>query len=525
MAETPRDDGKTEAGHALADFSVMDTDSAAAYLERFDDIPGPANDTIEGVDSEPDLEPGQDPMTAGLPRDKGTSKEQRRATFRDEYETPVEDGITDDTILEIASTIVDADETEIESVLKDQYRTDDLSAELLEPIIDTAQDRYVRNHMYYEDASDLASDSIEEAMRSLMPTHELRDNVFKLYDGDSIDPRAIKRHMVRNLAQDTKNIVSEYDTIADRLITDQRLPSEASPDALNTSLPQALMKLESRPGETAMSVQWDSSDPIVQEEAAERFLDSIGKDIQRAGDGSLETDTTALDELQDEYKETIDRFRVRETLQELEESWETSGMPYEVYAVDDPDEMKEAANELGTCRTTTTEYYEALAADPYTEMLGIRREDETEWIGMARVFHMETVDGDKVLAIDNLGMQYETDKEGQDPERSCNFEEYGDALPVMGLASIAYGIERGFDYVVAGRQDGRVGGGPNDNIGVAQLYSTTNMDQNDLPVRKKGRRDMDKPYGLKRVNDPLYDQHFAVLMEQPSSVEGSNNQV
>lgn len=474
-------------------------------------------DTIEPVDTTPDLEAGQDPVTAGLPQDRGTSKAERRQTFQDEYADQVAYSITMERALEAAQEVVDADTDEIENALASEL--DVTGTRMIDAVIDealmTAEDRYVKDHMFYGDKEDdLIEDALEETMDDVLPTHRLRDGVRKVYDGQELDPRAIQRHMVRQMAHDVNETVTEYDETASGLLDGERLTAEASPD-LDGDLPAALEMMESRPGESVMGVRWDSSHPSVQQAASEALEESIGKDIQRAATGGTEASQEELEDLQDRYGTAIERFRVQETLQAMDEHWETAEMPYEVFEIDDPDEMQKAAEEIGNCRKNATGYYEDLADDPFTTVLGVRRDDSSQWIGMARNFHMETPEGEDVFAIDNLGMQYKHGHEAGHPESSCDFENYGDALPVMGLASIAFGLEQGFDHVVAGRNDGRVGGGSGDRIGVAQLYSTKNTDQDELPVEKKGSRDIERPYGLTRLNDPSVDQKFALLMENP----------
>ncbi len=480
---------------------------------------GSSQGTIEPVDTTPDLEAGQDPTTAGLPRDRGTTKAERRQTFQQEYADQIAYSITMETVLDAAEEIVDADPESIQDTLASDL--DVTGTRMIDAIIDealmAAEEQYVKDHMFYEDRQDqLVDDALKETMDDLLPTHRLRSDVRKVYDGQELDPRAIQRHMVRQMAHDVDETVTEYDETARGLLEGERLTAQASPD-LDGELPAALEMMESRPGESVMGLQWDSSHPAVQQAAAEQLEASIGKDIQRAATGAAQASQEELEDLQDRYGTAIERFRVDETLRAMDEHWDTADMPYEVFEIDDPDEMQKAAEDIGNCRTTASGYYEDLADDPFTTVLGVRRDDSSQWIGMARAFHMETPDDEDVFAIDNLGMQYKHGHEAGHPESSCDFENYGDALPVMGLASIAFGLENGFDHVVAGRNDGRVGGGSGDRIGVAQLYSTKNTDQDELPVEKKGHRDIKRPYGLTRLNDPSVDQKFALLMENPGT--------
>ncbi|MDY6771668.1 MAG: hypothetical protein SV186_06995 [Candidatus Nanohaloarchaea archaeon] len=467
--------------------------------------------TIDPVTTTPDT------TGAGLPSDRGTSKAERRETFRDEYEDAVQDAVTADRLLEVAASEVDASPAAIHDALTEELgaRGSDLIDEIRPAIVDAAEERYVKDHMFYNDrVDDLAHDAVEETVDDLLPTHRLRDGVEKVYDGAELDPRAIQRHLVRRMADDVEATVTEYDEAAAAMIEGERLTAEASPEQVENGLPGSLAAMESKAGETVMGVRWDSSHPSVQRAAADQLQEAVGKDIQRAATGAADASKDELEALQDGYRNAIERFRVDETLAALERHWGTADMPYEVYKIDNPDEMQQAAQDIGNCRRHATDYYEDLADDPFTTILGVRRDDEDEWIGMARAFHLDA-DGDDVFAIDNLGMQYKDGQEGGHPDSACNFEEFGDALPVMGLASIAYGLENGFDYVVAGRNDGRVGGGSGDRIGVAQLYSTKNTDESELPVEKKGHRDIERPYGLTELTYSA-DQHFALLLENPS---------
>lgn len=482
---------------------------------------GDGDDSRERYSPDGGTEPADtpyDPTAAGLPTDRGPTDDEIRQQFRQEYEPDVRELLADDGLLEAATGQYDADREAVHAEITAVADDPDAAYDAVRAaVIEEAEDRYMKDHTLFrnKEPRDLAEAALGPALGDMLATYRLRDGVEERYDGEDIDPRTIRRRMLDELMETVEDRISEHDPVAEQILAGQRIRPDELPDRLDGSLTAAIDRMESRVGEPMLGVGLDSTQPAVQEVVASGLLDDIGRELQRTAAGTADHDQEALDRLQERYQRTLDRFRVGETLDELERSWGTGDLPYAVYEIDDPGEMQQAARELGNCRTAVGHYYERLAEDPFTTVLGVRRDDHDEWIGMARMFHMETPDDEQVLAIDNLGMQYRDGAGAGEPEDCCDFEAFGDALPVMGLSAIAYGLDQGSDAVVAGRDDQRVGGGPGDGIGVAQLYSTKNTDEEELPLEKRGVRDMDQPYGLVSLLDPHADQQMALLFEDP----------
>lgn len=429
----------------------------------------------------------------------------------------IQEAVDADALVDTAASMFDVDREQAEKRFKQwQERYD---ADVIEPAtghaMTRALDRYLLAHdRYMDDIDALVDEALEEAVRNAFPTYLFRDRVTKLYDGAAIHPASIQRTLAESLAEDVEELVDDPATAARDVLYGRAVPVDAL-DGLEPG-PETLHTVKSAVGEGGLHAAWNPDHPTVTTAAARMLRDDLGRQEQRLQATDPER-AQAVNDLQDAYKTTLDRIRVEETMDAMEELWGREDLPYEVFAIDDADEMLRAAQDIGNCRADDRDsrYYRLLETDPYTTVLGIRRFDDHEWIGAARCFHLETADGASVFGIDNLGMQYREDTEGHDPVDGCNFKDYGDALPIMGLAAMRYGLNHGFDYVVAAggtdTPDRRVGGGPGDWIGPAQLYGQNSAT---IHLDKRGTRTQGEPYGF-RGSGPY---EVRLLLENPARI-------
>lgn len=384
----------------------------------------------------------------------------------------------------------------------------------------TALDRYLLEHDRYADDTDaLMAEAVDAAVQEVFPTYLFRDGVTKLYNGDDLHPGHLHRDVARSLARNVEELVDDPCIEAVDMLHGEPVGVDAFEEPIEAGM---LHTLESGVGERQFRATWNPDHPAVTTAAADILLDDLGRQVQRFRE--TDPDRAAyVQEVQDAYRTTLHRLRVEETVDAMETLWGRGDLPYEVFDINDADEMLRAAVELGNCRAheRNRSYYELLADDPYTTVLGIRRLDDRQWIGAARCFHLTTSEDEHVFGIDNLGMQYRDDAKGHDPLEGCAFDEYGDALPIMGLAAMRYGLDHGFDYVVAaGGTEGdeafpdmRVGGGPGDRIGPAHLYGQHGAR---MYLEKRGTRTEGEPYGFGQPRGPNEGYVVRILLENPT---------
>lgn len=471
-----------------------------------------------------EIEPVTDTFSGGMSDDPDRSfrerEEERRQQYRAEIAPAVADQVTAETMWDTALSLFDLPEERVRDRLEaymDRFEVD-LVNELEMAVVAAAEDLYTQQKDRYSgDRSRLVRDALDEVEGSVIPTFPFRDGVEHRYTGSEIDPRAIRRSLIGRLQRTVDELAGEG-AAGLALLQGTAIPAATTPSGLDIA-PGRFDAMRSGVGETGMRVAWNSDHPAVQDAARTALLDDLGGHITRLKQQGRGDYAERIGRLQDSYATVLDRVRTRETLAAMDRYWGTDDMPYDVYEIDDADELVRAAADLGTCRRTEAykDWYEDLADDPFTTVLGVRREEENEWIGVARLFHMENADGDRVLGLDNLGMQYEDEHVGGPPMSSCDFARYGDALPAMGLATMAYGIENGFDYVVAAggaeKKDKRVGGGPGDRIGVAQLYGQNGTT---MHLEKRG-RPMEHAYGFDQVKGEDEGYEVRLLFEDPET--------
>lgn len=184
-------------------------------------------------------------------------------------------------------------------------------------------------------------------------------------------------------------------------------------------------------------------------------------------------------------RNVLNRYRPTAAVETLDRNWGAANMPYEVYELDDPDELYAAAKDVGTCRRGEEhrDYYEQIAADPETLVFGVRREDVQHWVGFSRNYLLEVPAEDaSALGIDTMELVYKDGSAGGAPHGACDFETFGDVPIVLGLAGMRYALDNDIDYVAVGSGEGRVSGGPDDQyvgeaFGPGDMYKGTSGTQ------------------------------------------------
>lgn len=315
-----------------------------------------------------------------------------------------------------------------------------------------------------------------------------------LYTDQDIDPSTIYHQLF-----------TQFTTFLEDNLDDQKLPR----------IETALQLVEDLSDENIQQYYETLPQQIAEDlgelpETEEEAWDMVKQDLYWHADLEALNQPDSYKHELDEHKKLLDRFRPFETTEQLLEE-----PLYHVFELKTAEKMLEAAKGVGTCKrfTSNLEYYRELEEDPSTVMLGVRRSDDPDWVGISRNFLLESYeDGERrpALGIDAFEVRYKRGHEGGTPNGSCDRENFEDIVSVLALSAIKYGLENDIGYVLAGNRDGRV------CWGARQIYSSIDKK---LSLRKQG-HDISHAYGfkekaLKRNND----QKAYILLEQPQPEE------
>jgi hypothetical protein len=347
------------------------------------------------------------------------------------YDTIVADRLADDIDLtEIDATYPD---TDIEDAVMAQYDTDtkeEATERLKDDLIEAGRNQYIDDPSAFEetDAELLAGMTLDA-----IPDFRFNDDVDLAYTNEDLDPYDIKEELLTRFG----------DFLQDELGGQREQRIEEGLGLLEGTYP-----LEDEYLETMHDDAWDG-----EVQSQEDLYEAVLHDMAFQGRSIAHTrDEAFQDELEGRFN-AVNRFEETAALDHLDEH------EYEVYEVEDPETIATMNAELGTCKRNygkTNQTFQEWAWEDDTTILGFRRDDSDEWAGFTRNYSLQTDDGRDILAVDTWEMPYKDGREGGNPDGACDFENYGDVLPVQALASIQYGLENDYDFVVAGHSDGRV---------------------------------------------------------------------
>lgn len=369
-------------------------------------------------------------------------------------------------------------DTDIETAVMEQYDTDtteEATEQLKDDLLEAGREKYIEDPSAFEetDAELLAGMTIDA-----IPDFRFNDDVDLTYTNEDLDPYDIKEELLTRFG----------DFLQEELSGERERRIEEGLGLLEGTYP-----LEDEYLETMHDDAWDG-----EVDSQEDLYQAVLHDMAFQGRSIAHTrDQEFQDELEGRFN-AVNRFEETAALDQLDEH------EYEVYEVEDPETIATINSELGTCKRNygkNNQTFQEWAWDDDTTILGFRRDDSEDWVGFTRNYSLQTDDDQDVLAVDTWEIPYKDGREGGNPDGACDFEGYGDVLPIQALASIQYGLENEYDFVVAGHSDGRVKDARDVNPG------------RDTSMLLEGIGDLNTRYGL----GISHDQTVHVLMEDDFS--------
>ncbi len=392
------------------------------------------------------------------------------------YDAVIADRIEED--IDLAAIDEAYPDTDIEAAVMEQYDTDTQEAateRLRDDLIDAGRKRYIEDPSTFEEAD---AELLAGMTLDAIPDFRFNDDVSLTYTDEDLDPYDIKEELLMRFG----------DFLTENVDRERERRVEEGLGLLEGTYP-----LEDKYLDTIHDDAWDGD-----VDSQEDLYDAILHDMAFQGRSIAHTrDEAFQDELEGRFN-AVNRFEETAALGHLDDH------DYEVYEVEDPGTIATMNTQLGTCKRNygkTNQTFQKWAWDDDTTILGFRRDDSDEWVGFTRNYSLETAEDHDVLAVDTWEIPYKDGREGGNPDGACDFENYGDILPVQALASVQYGLENDYDFVIGGHSDGRVKDAREVNPGRDTSMFLKNL--GGLPTR----------YGLGLTNE----QTVHVLMEDDFS--------
>jgi len=370
---------------------------------------------------------GDYPQRAALPFHRARDRGRRLV-----YDAVIADRFEDD--IDITAMDQAYPDTDIETAVMEQYDTDtaeEATEALAQDLLAEGREQYIDDPSRFEEAE---TELLAGMTLDTIPDFRFNDDIRLAYTNEDLHPYDIKETLLTRFGE----------FLQDSLDGERERRIEEGLGLLDGTYPLADTYLE-----TIHDDAWDG-----EVETREDLYDAVLHDMAFQGRSIAHTRGEEFqDELEGRYN-AISRFEETAARDHLDEH------DYEVYEVEDPETIATINTELGTCKRNygkTSQTFQEWAWDDDTTILGFRRDDSDEWVGFTRNYSLTTDNDQDVLAVDTWEIPYKDSREGGNPDRACDFEDYGDVLPVQALVSIQYGLENEYDFVVAGHNDGRVG--------------------------------------------------------------------
>ncbi|MDY6771197.1 MAG: hypothetical protein SV186_04550 [Candidatus Nanohaloarchaea archaeon] len=340
------------------------------------------------------------------------------------YDTFRADQVRDE--IDIDAVQEEYDDIDIEERLMAHYDAETAAEaynEFQDHAVEAGRQHYVND---LTDPAAIADQVLNDGLRGVLPDYRVASDVEQVYRTEDLDPYSIQEELIAGLG----------DFLLDEIDGDR---AEQVADGLDV--------IQDEPDP-------DYLDELGIEEDADRddLYDEVIDDMVFQGQCIAQNkDESFQDELQGRYN-AANRFDAAAAVDALEEH------DYEIFEIQDPSIMANIHSDLGTCKRNYKEddnEFQDWAEDDGTTILGFRRGDEDEWVGMTRNYDLDA-SGRDVFGVDTWEIPYKPGREGGAPDGACDFENYGDVLHAEALASVRWGLDNGHDYVVSGTRDGRI---------------------------------------------------------------------